>query len=80
MLPCGQRRGTFENMSSVATLCSSTSARIHMFHIDERRRPPLVLLLSSKTASPSRIQCGCTWLGAYVLPRIWLTSAGMPWM
>ena len=47
MLPWGHLRGTFENTSSVAMLSSSTSARIHMFHMDERRRPPLVLLLSS---------------------------------
>ncbi len=33
MLPCGHRRGTFENTSSGATLPSSTSARIHMFHM-----------------------------------------------
>ncbi len=79
MFPCGQRRGMFENTSSGATLSSSTSARIHMFHIDERRRPPLVRALSSKTASPSSSQCGCTWFGASVLPITLFTRAGMPW-
>ena len=46
---CGQRRiaSEFDITSSGAMLFSRMSARIHMFHIDDRRRPPLVLSLSS---------------------------------
>jgi len=80
MFPCGQRRGMAENTSSVATFFSSTSARIHMFHIDERSRPPLVSRLSSRTARPSRIQWGSSWLGANVLPMMRLMSLGIPSM
>ncbi len=80
MLPDGQRRAELLIWSRPARLSSSTSARRNMSQSDERSRPPPVCSVSIDTASPSRIQRGCAWFGAYVLPMMALTNAGRPEM
>ncbi len=59
---------------------SITSARKYMSKRFDRMRPALVCCDSLTTASPSRIQCGCTWFGARVLPSTALMIVGTPEM
>jgi hypothetical protein len=53
---------------------------MYIDHRLERRRPPLVRVLSKYTAVPSWIHRGCTWFGARVLPITRFTRAGSPVM